>query len=830
MKHFIFSIFSLCLVLTSIAQAIPSPKEYLGYQPGERFAQYHEIVGYMQALANAAPSQMKLERYGTTNENRPLMLAYISSPENIAKLEQIRQSNLALTGMEGTSITDQPAIVWLSYNVHGNEASSSQAVLLMAHFLLTKADSWLKNTVVIIDPCINPDGYSRYSNWYHTMVGNTMNPDPQSREHREPWPGGRSNHYNFDLNRDWAWQTQVETKARIKKYNQWMPQIHVDYHEQGYNEPYYFAPAAAPFHEVITPWQRDFQTKIGRNHARYFDENNWLYFTRERFDLFYPSYGDTWPTYNGSIGMTYEQGGIGAGLGVINEDGDTLKLTDRAQHHFTTGISTVEMASKNSKELLNNFKQFFANTIANGSGTYKTFVVKKENSSNLGSLQALLDRSGIQYSFASEGSASGFSYLTGKSEKFNFAKGDLLVSTYQPKGVLARVLFEPQSKLEDSITYDITAWSVPYAYGLNAYAVTEKIAGTTGEVATAIPKPAADSYGYIAKWNNMEDVRFLAACLQQGIKPRYADLPFESSGKKYDRGTLIFLKTSNQSIPNFNQTLLQLADKYKVALEAVSTGFVDKGADFGSGDVHTIRPVKVAMLTGEGTSSLNAGQIWHFFDKELMYPISLFNLEDAGNVDWRRFDVVILPDGRGYGKLLNKDGSLRDWVQQGGQLIAFEGAVGAVADADMGLKEREPADPKPGAYDLVKTYSQREREALSQYNPGSIYKLEMDNTHPLAFGYPSQYFTLKGDTRVYDFVKKGWNVGVMKKDAQIAGFTGSKALEQMKDGVVFGQLPAGRGSVVFFADDVLFRSFWQNGKLMVANSVFFIGQGRGFRL
>lgn len=833
MKHYLLITAAILMGFGTMAQTVPSPKDFLGYEPGERFAQHHEIVGYMKALANAAPARMKVEKYGTTNENRPLMLAYVASAENMARLEEIRKSNLSLTGAGGTALSNPPAIVWLSYNVHGNEASSSQAVMLMAHFLLTdaRAQEWLKNTVVIIDPCINPDGYSRYANWYHSMVGQQMNPDPVSREHREPWPGGRSNHYNFDLNRDWAWQTQVETRQRIKKYNEWMPMVHVDYHEQGYNEPYYFAPAAEPFHEVITPWQRKFQTDIGRNHAMYFDKNGWLFFTRERFDLFYPSYGDTWPTYNGSIGMTYEQGGIGAGLGIINEDGDTLTLRDRAMHHFTTGISTVEIASQNAAELVKNFKQFFDNVNTNGSGDFKTYVVKAEGSANIAQVKELLDLNGIKYTYAEAGAGTGFSYLTGKTDKFSISRGDILVSTQQPRGVLARVLFEANPKLSDSATYDITAWSVPYAYGLNAYAVKEKISGTAALAVPAGPAllPSPDAYGYVAPWNNMNHARFLADCLKKGIKARYTELPFETNGKTFERGSLVFLKTSNQAVPNLYNMLFEIAAKHGITLEKVNTGFMDKGADFGSGDVKSIRAVKVAMLTGDGTQSLSAGQIWHYFERDLGYPVTLINVRDAAGIDLRRFDVIVLPDGNGYGSLLGKEGNLKKWVEQGGYLVAFENVVGQMASNDWGIKERNTPDAKPGTYDLVKTYANREKDALMTNNPGSIYKLELDNTHPLAFGYSNQYFTLKGDTRVYDFTENGWNVGVMKKESRVAGYTGSKSLENMKDGVVFGELPVGRGSAVFFTDDILFRNFWQNGKLMMANAVFFIGQGRGVR-
>ena len=835
MKKIFIPILLFFIYVVGFTQKIPSPDEYLGYKPGERFVQHHELIGYMQLLSQTAPAQVKTERYGTSNENRPLILCIISSAENMARLEEIRKGNLGLAGMGGTTQNNLPAIVWLSYNVHGNEASSSQAVMVTSHYLLTqpRAKEWLKNTVVIIDPCLNPDGYSRYANWFHSVAGDKPNPDPQAREHNEPWPGGRSNHYNFDLNRDWAWQTQVESQARIKKYNEWLPHIHVDFHEQGFNEPYYFAPAAEPFHEVITPWQRKFQTDIGRNHAKYFDKEGWLYFTKERFDLFYPSYGDTWPTYNGSIGMTYEQGGIRAGLSIINQDGDTLTLLDRLSHHHTTGISTVEMASLNAAELVKNFKGFYDNVLANGSGDYKTYVVKRgNNQGKFNRLLQLLDKNGIAYTFSNGGNASGFNYFTTKSESFKIERGDLLISTLQAKGVLARVLFEPNSKLTDSATYDITAWSIPYAYGLESYAVKEKLPGVQAVAVVGGPLmiPNPDTYGYLVRWKSMEEARFLSACLQKGIKGRLAELPFEVGGKKYDAGTLIFLKTSNPG-KDWAQQLFDLSEKHRVELEPVSTGFMEKGADFGSPDVRTLLPLKVAMLTGDGTNSLAAGEVWHFFERDLRYPITLINLRDAGSINWSRFQVLILPDGFQYNSLLAKDGALRKWVEQGGRLIALEGAVSALSGNDWGIAARKTPDEKSNdPYAKVKNYGERQRDALNYNNPGSIYRVDLDTTHPLAFGYPKHYFTLKGDSEVYDFTENGWNVGILKKEPRISGFTGSKALEKMKDGVLFGELQMGRGGVVFFADDILFRNFWENGKLLMANAVFFIGQGNGFRL
>ncbi|HRI22077.1 MAG TPA: M14 family zinc carboxypeptidase, partial [Panacibacter sp.] len=275
MKKISFVFFLILCVCTVAAQPLQSPEQFLGYKVGTHFTPHFKILAYFTAVAQAKPDVVKMEKYGQTNEGRDLVVAYIASPENMQRLDAIRMNNLRIAGVTKdrmAPITEgAPAIVWLSYNVHGNEPASSEAAM-MALFALadpanTQTKEWLKNTVVIIDPCINPDGRDRYVNWYNNAVGSNYNTDPASREHEEPWPRGRTNHYNFDLNRDWAWQTQKETQQRIKLYNAWLPQVHVDYHEQGYNEPYYFAPAAEPYHEVITQWQRDFQTQIGRNNA-----------------------------------------------------------------------------------------------------------------------------------------------------------------------------------------------------------------------------------------------------------------------------------------------------------------------------------------------------------------------------------------------------------------------------------------------------------------------------------------------------------------------------------------------------------------------------------
>ncbi len=464
---------------------LKSPEEFLGYKIGTRYTPHWRIVSYFNHVAASSPAQVKLEQYGETNEGRPLLLAFVGSAENIQRLENIRMNNLRLANQARDKMAameeNAPAIVWLSFNVHGNETSSSEASMLTIYSLVdpshSKSKEWLKNTLVVIDPCINPDGRDRYVNWFNSVVGKNFDPQLISREHHEPWPGGRTNHYNFDLNRDWAWQSQVESQQRMKMYNKWLPHVHVDFHEQWINSPYYFAPAAQPYHDVITPWQREFQVTIGKNNAKYFDANGWLFFTKEEFDLFYPSYGDTYPVYNGGIGMTYEQGGGGAGgLGVITHENDTLTLYDRAIHHYTTALSTIEISSLNAPKLIKEFRKFFNEAVAAAPGEYKSFVIRNDprDVERIHSLLELLDRNEIQYGSGS-GNARGYNYNSGKEESFTMGSSDIVISAYQPKSAMVRVLFEPKSRLVDSITYDISAWSLPYAYGLSAYASRDRI-------------------------------------------------------------------------------------------------------------------------------------------------------------------------------------------------------------------------------------------------------------------------------------------------------------------------------------------------------------------
>jgi hypothetical protein len=829
MKKFYALFICLSCFYTVFAQGLQSPAEFLGYPLGSQYTYHYRIAEYVRYVAQNS-KKVKLVPYGTTNEGRPLMVAFVGSEENIARLEDIRQHNLYLAGLSSgpATLSNAPAIVWLSYNVHGNEPSSSEAGMQTLYDLVNPNNSrtqpWLRNTVIAIDPCLNPDGRDRYVNFYNQSRGLLPDPNSSSREHMEPWPGGRVNHYYFDLNRDWAWQTQKEVQGRVGLYNQWLPQIHVDFHEQGFNNPYYFAPAAEPFHKDITPWQREFQTTIGRNNAKYFDQNGWLYFTKEVFDLLYPSYGDTYPLYNGSIGMTYEQGGGPAGgLAVTMRSGDTLTLADRIAHHHSNGLSTVETASNNAQKVLSEYTKYFDNSRTTPPGAYKTYIIKNENPDKLAKLAELFDRNQIKYGYGVSRPVNGYNYFSGKNESYTVNSGDMVVNAYQPKAVLLTVLLEPKTFIADSNTYDITAWSLPYAYGLKAYGLTESIKPVSSTLAAAQASGTTENskaYAYVCAWQSVQDVKFLAALLQKGIKVRNASLPFEVGNKKFTAGSLILTRAGNNRA-DFDKVVNETAAQFARKLTTLSTGFADKGADLGSSAVGYITKPKVMLVSGDGVSTNDMGEVWYFFEQQIGYPVSIIRYQDLSRVKLSDFDVAIFPDGRYANFPLER---LQSWVSDGGKLIAMGGAISQLADKKgFALKSK---DDSKDSKDVKKNpdlapYDSRDRESIKSNVPGAIYKVYLDNTHPLGYGYPSYYYTLKLGDDIYDYLDNGGvNVGVLKKDSYVSGFAGQKAKARLSAGLLFGVQSLGRGSVVYLTDDPLFRSFWENGKLLFSNAVF----------
>ncbi len=806
-----------------------SPDTFLGYRAGSDFTPHHRVVDYFEHVAQTSPN-VKLIEYGHTYEGRPLLYAIVASRSNLEAMETIRSAHLQHIGLEGgiPAGGQQPAIVWLSYNVHGNESVSTEAAMetlfSLSDPINSDARAWLDNTIVIIDPCLNPDGRERYVSFYRGTAGRFPNPRPEAREHDEPWPGGRTNHYLFDLNRDWAWGTQLETQQRLAHYQSWMPHVHVDFHEQGVNAPYFFAPAAEPYHEAITDWQREFQAIMGRNHARYFDANGWLYFTGQVFDLFYPGYGDTWPMFNGAMGMTYEQGGSArAGLGIITAEGDTLTLADRIRHHHATGLSTVEVAAAQQGRLVSELAQFFRNP--QQVGRYQAYVMKA--SPNLSALARHLDLQGIAYTtVAQQQSLNGYSHQDMGPRRFIVAPGDLVVSATQPKSVLAQVLMEPEAILVDSVSYDITAWSLPYVYGVESYALEDSVPAEAAP--WSVPEVAVPSIdraaAWLAEWNDFEDARLLSSLLQQGVRVRFSEVAFTIEDKAYAPGTLIITRAGNHAMGSELDSIVQeVAAMYGQPLAAVASTLVRDGVDFGSADVPHVRAPKVAIIADASIRSSSLGELWHYFDQQLGYPVSLISGDEFRSLPLHRYDVMVLANGS-YGDLISDDKreDLGDWLRAGGKLVLLEGAARYFAGMDgFGLKVRDAPDDSTTE---LRIYGERDREAISGTIPGAIFRVTLDSTHPLAFGYPEEYFTLKRGASSYEYLEDGWNVGVLLEEPHVSGFVGSEVEVNLRESLILGVETVGRGEVVYMVDNPIFRAFWYNGRMLLANAVFLVGQ------
>ncbi|NRB49671.1 MAG: zinc carboxypeptidase [Saprospiraceae bacterium] len=838
----------LCLGICLLANGLhltaqlQSPDDFLPHSLGENFTPHHLLVDYFEHVADNS-DRVQLQRYGYTNEDRPLMVAFISTPENLNRLEDIRKNNLRKAGLlEGKVDPDlNISIVWMSYSVHGNETAGNESSMGVVYELSRpdkpETKGWLENTLVILDPVLNPDGNSRYIDWYRRNTNKITNPNPNVREHDEPWPGGRVNHYLYDLNRDWAWQTQIESQQRMKLYRQWYPQIHADLHEQFYNDPYYFAPAARPYHEYITDWQSKFQVEIGKNHAKYFDKEGWLYFTKEVFDLLYPSYGDTYPIFTGAIGMTYEQGGSGrAGKAIIRNNGDTLTLKDRIDHHITTSLSTVEVGSREQARLSQNFTKFFQDARANPKGKYKSYIIKSSNpAGKLKRLTQLLDKNGIEYGRTETTSGTrAFDYRTGKTKGISIGAEDLIISAYQPLSVLTQVLFDPEVRVEDSLTYDVTAWSLPYAYGLEAYATTQGmdvIPGYTFPNAIEAENPTS-KYAYLARWESVEDVKFLAELLKKGVKVRFASLPFTIEKESYEAGTLVITRADNRKNSTFDQVLASAALKLNKEITGIETGFSDRGPDLGSDAMRLIQSHKVAVLSDEGVSPYSFGVVWHYFEQVLEYPVDVYYRNSLSSISLDDYHTLILPSGN-YNLTDDEQSQLDQWISQGGHLIAIEGAIRSFVDQEgyrlerFATEEEQQAQEQKGEEEQLEgrldPYMGASRRRISASLPGAIFQLRMDKTHPLAFGIGDQYFTLKTNTIALPLQKNLNNVGTVGKDPLTVGFVGSKALEQLKETISFAVESKGAGHITYMVDNPLFRGFWDNGLFLFSNALFLVG-------
>ena len=839
MKRFLLIISAIFLTLINCnSQTIKSPDEFLGYELGTQFTFHHRAVDYFRYVAESSP-QAEYREYGVTYEGRVLGVCIVSSVENLSNLEEYRKNNLIKTGLsEGNFTGKQIPIIWLGYNVHGNESAGMETAMKTLYTLVTGSypgvSDWLRNCIIIIDPCQNPDGRDLYTNRFRNSQNLIPNPDGKSAEHYQGWPTARTNHYMFDLNRDWTWQTQAETVQRLAFYNQFMPHVHADFHEMGAESTFFFPPGAIPWHEVITPWQHEFHALMGKGNAALFDEKSKLYFTKENYDLFCPSFGDTWPLFNGAIGFTYEQGGSGySGLAFRQQSGDTLTLKKRIDGHFTASMATLKVSYENREKLVSEFNKFFSDNANKPDFQYKSIIIKGSNAkSDLEDLFQLLRKNQIKYSYAGSTGKKfkGFDYLANAEGEITIEKGDILVSAYQPQSRFVQVLFEPDSKASDSLSYDLTAWALPYAYNLKAYALTEQIKPLDGKIESekAGNNPAGDKpYGYAVEYSGFNVLKFISALHLKNIRSRYSLKPFMIGAITFVRGSFIITRGDNISMDGkLDKIVTDLADKLQINITPLTSGLVDKGKDIGSDySPLKIKP-KVALLCGEGTLSTAVGELWYFFERELQYPVSLVNTANAENADLSDYDVLLLTSGS-YSKL---NDTIVDYAKRGGRVIAFENAISVFAKekstslfkaVETRTAEQKATEKKEKSDDLtlLKKFSDENRHLLSDNSAGSIYKVTVDTTNPFGFGLGREWFLMKR-TQPYPFLTKGNNIGYILDNKPVSGFAGYKYQKQIKNTMVIGSETIGKGEVIYITDDPYFRAFWKSGRALLWNTVF----------
>lgn len=816
--------FAVWIFVAANLLAQPSPTDFLGYPAGTSFTPHHRITDYFEAIGSQSDRVVVIE-YGRTWEGRPLTLAFVSTPANLALLDSIQEMQMKL--LQGGGPGADLAITWLSFGIHGDEGSSSEAAMELL-YQLTRTDDpqmeeWLSQSLVIIDPCLNPDGRERYTNWYRSVLGSTPSVDPASREHNQPWPGGRYNHYYFDLNRDWSWATQIETKARLREYNKWLPHIHIDFHEQDYTAGYYFGPAVQPYHSQIHPWQDAFQNILASNHRKHFDARGWLYFSKERFDLLYPGYGDTYAMLSGAAGITYEAPG-GVGLGIRLPSGDTLRLSDRIERHTLAAMSTIETAVAHRKALRDGLARYFneyRSLVEDGA-----YLIRVSDAVSCMSLRSFFELHGIRsFNPMPQSRLRATPYGSSQTRLVDIDADDLIVPISQPKYRLLRALMEPLTELNETETYDVTAWNLPYAFGLDVYILPKEPRASEQAVRPAASGAAisGEPYAWLVNWSGMEDARLLASLHADDIRIRRSVEEFSYGSMNFGRGSLIISQNDNR-----NQVLSVYLEpiryKYPGRLHPVYGGAGDSTGTFSIGS-STVRPLKrpsVALMSGPECYAQNLGEIWFYLEHNLGLQVNLIDQEELEQTDLRSYTHLIIPSGR-YTFFQDDEifHRLDIWIRDGGILLLMQSAIDAfTGDGRFGLQKvqiREDSLAKPGR----RLYADRNSLHRRRINPGAVVLLEIDSSHPVGFGYSGYWHSLLSHNRLYAQLDDGWNVAITAvRPAIVNGHTGADYAEHLPDKVFVGVENRGSGSVVYYVSNPVYRAFWQSGAMLLANTLF----------
>ena len=839
--------------------AIPTLQQVVGHDVGEKMSSPEEIHAYLKALAAAAPDRVRIVEYARSWEGRPLHLLVIGAPERIARLDQVKGDLRRLADPRSLTpadaerlINELPVVTWLIHSVHGNEVTSSDAALAEAyHILAADGDAGVdlirRHSIVLIDPLQNPDGRARFLSVSEQARAAEPDAHPAAAERDEPWPGGRSNHYLFDMNRDYLGLSQPETRGRVKIGLEFYPHVVADLHEMDGDSTYYFAPPAEPANPYITPKQFEWLTKMGRENARRFDERGFEYFVREVFDSYYPGYGESWPIFQGAIGMTFEQASP-RGLRVRREDKTILTYREGVVHHFTAAITTAETAARNREALLRDFFAYRRSAVQDGEkGAIREYLIPPGNDpARVDRLAELLALHGVEVRRALEPI---------KTAARTLAAGTLIVPLAQPASRLARNLIDPAIQMDEAFIkeqerrkkkrlgdqiYDVTAWSLPLLFDLEivpgAVPVSVRTERAVPAAVAGTPLPAA-RIGYLMPWGTAA-AEVSVEALKAGVRIHTADEPFTHGGRKYPIGTAIVRVSDNG--PTLAATLGPIVRRHRAEVVPIDESWTDAGISLGSSQVVTLKVPRVAMAWDVPAQSGSAGWTRFVLERRFGQAVTVFRTETLRFVDLRDFDVVVLAAGN-YSDALGEDGirRLKDWARAGGTIITLGEASrwatrdkvgllgtrtelrGGKPDIEPSADEKKPSEEPKKPFDLEQAI-QPDREPPDS-TPGAIVRVVLDMEHWLSAGFDGEIQAIVEGQRIFTPIKldKGRNVGVYAaKDRLIAaGFTWDNPKDQLPQKAFLLHQPIGQGHIIAFAEDPNYRAIPEATQLLFINAV-----------
>ncbi len=800
--------------------SVPLPKQVIHHEVGEWHVTHDRLVDYMQAVAAAAPERIKLETMGYSYERRPQVLLIITSKANHARLEEIRRQHLLLSDpakSASADISTMPIVVYIGHSIHGNEPSGSNAALVTAYHLAAaqgkEIEELLQNTVILFDPSFNPDGLQRFSTWANQHKSRNLVTDPASREFNEAWPGGRYNHYWFDLNRDWLPAVHPESRNRVKLYHEWQPNILTDHHEQGSNASFFFQPGVPSRVNPLTPKKnQELTEKLGRFHAKYLDKIGSMYFTKENYDDFYYGKGSTFPDINGAIGILFEQA---SSRGHAQETANgILRFPFTIKNQFITALSTLEGARQLRKEFLEFQRDFYKQSASAGNNGY-VFGDKNDRAKTFLFVEMMLRHGIVVNEYAGTTDA-------------EFEKGKAYtVSLNQPQHVLIKAIFDKQLTFTDSLFYDISSWTMPLAFGIPYRPATNIIAGKKLENVDLPPGEVIggqSAYAYLLEWDDYYAPRALMELQQGGLIAKVAtnktEIAIAGELKKLDYGTILIpVGMQDKSAEQVFKLVQAAAQKNGLTIYSMQSGAASSGSDLGSSKYISLSKPSVAMLVGTGVNPLDAGELWHLLDQRMNIPASHLEAAVFNRTDLARYNTIIMVSG--VYTDLNKD-KLKAWVQGGGVLILLEEAVTWAAQS--GISTVAMKKIKAGEDSSRRMpYVQREQVDGAQQMTGAIFGADADLTHPLAYGYNQKTVSLfKANRVVMEKSKNPYATPFYYGSNPLqSGYASTQNLDAIKNSAAVIVNTVGTGRVINIADNPNLRGFWLGGTKLMMNAIFF---------